>query len=318
MKKSTLSAFALVMSLTLSMSAAAQGVEKLKYGDFESWVTRHIHESSIIGGHNLTLYEIGPTQTIEGNKAYSNLGGSPWATSNVYAKVKGINKGSNAVFPADRGGGNKCAKLTSSIQTVKVLGLINMDVMVAGSIFLGKMIEPISSTSKPYSKMDMGVRYTHRPSALVLDYKVDMPATDTRIKATGFGSKKTLKGRDAAVVFIFLQRRWEDEKGNIHAKRVATGGERFTRSTPWVNGHKIPLKYGDASSAGAWLGLRSGNNAYCAYNSKGKLVPVIEEGWDDPSATPTHVIVMISAGSGEAYIGTEGLTLYVDNVGFAK
>lgn len=46
------------------------------------------------------------------------------------------------------------------------------------------------------------------------------------------------------------------------------------------------------------------------------MVPVTEEGWDSANATPTHIIVMFSAGSGEPYVGTEGLTLYVDNVGF--
>ena len=46
------------------------------------------------------------------------------------------------------------------------------------------------------------------------------------------------------------------------------------------------------------------------------MVPVIEEGWDNANATPTHVILMMSSGNGEPYVGTEGLTLYVDNVGF--
>jgi len=44
-------------------------------------------------------------------------------------------------------------------------------------------------------------------------------------------------------------------------------------------------------------------------------VPVIEEGWASADETPTHIIVMFSAGSGEAYVGTEGLTFYVDNIG---
>ncbi len=66
-----------------------------------------------------------------------------------------------------------------------------------------------------------------------------------------------------------------------------------------------------------WLGLRTKGNAYYARNSKGKLKPVIEEGWDDANAIPTHVVVMMSSGNGEPYVGTEGLTFYVDNVAFA-
>ena len=301
-----------------AMTAEAQKTEKIKYGDFNSWITRNIHESSVIGGKTKKVYEVGPARTIDGNKAYINEGGSPWGTSNVYAKVAGVVKASNAVEPCIRSGHDLCAKLMSKLEHVKVIGLINMDVMVAGSMFLGQMIEPISSTKNPYSKMDMGIAYTKRPKNLVLDYKVDMPDTNIRTKATGFSSQKTLQGHDDAVVFIMLQRRWEAANGNLHAKRVGTGGEKFTKDTKWVNGHKIPIVYGDASNHPelSWVGLRNNSNAYYARNSKGKLRPVVEEGYDSPDATPTHAIVMISAGSGEPYVGTEGLNFYVDNVAF--
>lgn len=312
--------FAALALIGLSaLNAGAYTFEALNYGNFNQWVTRTIHESKIIGGHTKTLYEVGPTQTIDGNNAYVSKS-SPWATSNVYAKVKGITKGSNAVYPAKRSGGNMCAKLASEIETVKVLGLINMDVMVAGSMFLGRMIEPITSTSNPYAKMEMGVPYKKRPKALMLDYMLEVPASNTRIKASGFGKKKTLQGRDHAVVFVLLQRRWEDAQGNIHAKRVASGSEKFGTASGWKNGHAVPLHYGDISKTkyydASTLALRNGQNAYYARNSKGKMVKVQEEGWDSADATPTHAIVMLSAGSGEPYVGSPGLSFYVDNVGF--
>lgn len=309
----------IINCLLICTGTATAQVEPIKYGNFNQWVTREIHESAIIGGHEKTLYEIGPTQTITGNKPYTPLGGSPWGTSNVYAKVSGIVKGSCAVFPADDPGNGKCARLASLLEEVKVLGLINMKVMVAGSMFLGHMIEPITSTSNPYSKMEMGIPYTKRPKSLVFDYKVDMPDVDYRIKATGFGSQKKLKGRDQAVVFVFLQRRWEDAEGNIHAKRVATGGKLFSQGSSWKRSFNLPLVYGNASRKSGYapyLALRSGDNAYYAKNSKGKMVPVTEEGWDEPDARPTHVIVMFSAGNGLPYEGTPGLTLYIDNAGF--
>ncbi len=315
-----ISMLSLVAASRLGSEAASLRLEKIKYGDMNSWVTRTVGESRVIGGNKRTIYEIGPNTTIAGeNKAYTPLGGSPWGTSNVYAHVSGISKGSNAVYPDVRSGSDRCAKLTSKIESLKVLGLINLDVMVSGSIFLGHMIEPITSTKNPYAKMEMGIPYTKRPKALVFDYKVDMPSSLTRTKATGFGGKKTLPGRDAAVVFVFLQRRWEDAQGNIHAKRVATGGERFKVGSGWKNAHQIPLHYGDYSTQPGyqkWLKLLPKERSYYARNSKGKMVPVIEEGWDDADATPTHAIVMMSAGSGEAYVGSEGLTLYVDNVAF--
>ncbi|MCM1076607.1 MAG: PCMD domain-containing protein [Bacteroides sp.] len=298
---------------------AQKNVERIKYGDFSHWVTRNIKESAVIGGNEKTVYEIGPTTTINGNKPYNNLGGSPWGTSNVYAKVSGVTKTSNAVYPFERASGDKCAKLCTQIEKVKVLGMINMDVMVAGSMFLGKMLEPITSTKNPYAKMEMGIPFEKRPEALIFDYKVDMPDVDYRIKSSGFGSKKKLPGRDQAVVFVYLQRRWEDSEGNIHANRVGTGGKQFSSSTQWVNGTKLPIVYGDMSKHGTvpdYLKLRNKDNCYYARNSKGKMVPVIEEGWDDENAKPTHAVVMFSAGNGDPYVGTEGLTLYVDNVGF--
>ena len=311
----------LVLSLLFLISgtqASALTLEKIKYGDFSNWVTRHISESSAIGGKKKTIYAIGPTTTINGNKAYSNMGGSPWATSNVYAKVMGISKATNSVEPAVVNG-NKMAKLTTKIEEVKVLKMIDMEVMVTGTLFQGKVREPISSTSSPYSKMEMGMPYTKRPKALVYDLKVDMPNVNTRIKASGTGAKKTLQGRDQAEVYVILQKRWEDAKGNIHALRVGTGRERFNKSIPLTKGHQLTIHYGDITGQSfykSYMGLLNGKKAYYAYNSKGKLVPVQEEGWAPANATPTHVLVMASTTCGEAFVGTVGITMYVDNFAF--
>lgn len=304
--------------LLCTAQAPALTLEKIKYGDFSNWVTRHISESKAIGGAKKTIYAVGPTQTINGNVAYTPKDGSPWGSSNVYAKVSGITKASNTVEPAVVNG-NKMAKLSTKMEHVKVLGIINMDVMVTGTLFLGKIREPISTTKSPYSKMEMGIPYTKRPKALVFDYKVDMPNVNTRVKSTGFGSKKTLQGRDQAEVYVLLQKRWEDEKGNIHALRVGTGRERYNKSIPLTKGHQLAINYGDITHKPfykPYMGLLNGNKAYYAYNSKGKLVPVQEEGWAPADATPTHVLVMASTTCGEAFVGTEGITMYVDNFAF--
>lgn len=302
----------------MTSPTGALTLEPIRYGDFSRWITRDITESKLIGGNHKTIYEIAPDAHIEGNKPYVNAGGSPWATSNVYAKVSGIVKGSNTVSPYEHDG-DKCAKLEAKMEEVKVLGLINMDVMVAGSIFLGRVFEPITSTKGPYSKMEMGIPYTKRPVALVYDFKVDMPATNTRTKSTGFSSKKTLEGRDNAEVYVLLQKRWEDANGKLYAQRVGTGRERYDRSIAWTKGHRLDIHYGDITRESyykPWMGLLNGERAYYARNSKGKLVPVEEVGWAPADATPTHVLVMASSTCGEAFIGTEGLTLYIDNIAF--
>lgn len=301
------------------MPLSALRLEPIKFGDFSHWVSRDVAESKLLGGARKTIYEIAPSRHIPGeNKVYANEGGSPWATSNVYAKVAGVVKASGTVTPATVNG-SKVARMEARMEHVKVLGLINMDVMVAGTIFLGRIFEPITSPKGPFSKMEMGIPYTKRPKALVYDFKVDMPAANTRVKSTGFSSKKTLPGRDNAEVYVLLQKRWEDKNGKIYAQRVGTGRERYSRSIPWTRGHVLDIHYGDITGKSfykPWMGLLNGSKAYYARNSKGKLVPVEETGWAPADAVPTHVLVMASSSCGEPYVGTEGLTLYIDNVSF--
>lgn len=176
-------------------SIAQQGVkeELLKYGDMDHWVIRNIHESAIIGGKTKTLYEVGPDKTIEGNKAYTNLGGSPWGTSNVMAKVMGVVKTNCSVIRAKRDNGY-CAKLTTHIESVRVLGLMNIKVLAAGSLYLGDMAEPVTGTKEGPKNLNWGIPFTGRPKALKFDYKVLVPGDRNRIKQTGFSSKSTVLG----------------------------------------------------------------------------------------------------------------------------
>lgn len=90
-------------ALCSTAAIAQHKVEMLPFGDMDQWVNREIKESGIIGGHTKNVYAVGPTQTITGAKAYKNLGGSPWATSNVLAKVAGVVKTNTSVFPEERG-----------------------------------------------------------------------------------------------------------------------------------------------------------------------------------------------------------------------
>jgi len=308
------------VTMLLCVSMSAETVEKIPFGDMEQWVTRNIEESRVIGGKTKQVYAIAPTKTINGDEAYRNMGGSPWGTSNVMAKVMGVTKCSNAVYPDNRSGGGRCCKMSTILEECKVLGLINMEVLVAGSIFLGEMDEPIKNSKNPYSKMEMGMAFTKRPKALQFDYRLIVPEEDARIYSSGFGSKKRYAGRDNAEVYIILQQRWEDKDGKLYAKRVGTGRERYSQATSgWVNGHRIEVMYGDIRNRAEYrdyMGLLSGDRAYYARNSKGKLVAVEEVGWAASDATPTHVLVMASSGCGTAYIGTVGMTLWVDNMSF--
>ncbi len=298
-------------------SIAQQGVkeELLKYGDMDHWVIRNIHESAIIGGKTKTLYEVGPDKTIEGNKAYTNLGGSPWGTSNVMAKVMGVVKTNCSVIRAKRDNGY-CAKLTTHIESVRVLGLMNIKVLAAGSLYLGDMAEPVTGTKEGPKNLNWGIPFTGRPKALKFDYKVLVPGDRNRIKQTGFSSKSTVLGQDYAVAVFVLQKRSEDANGNITAKRVGTMVVKYGKTTDgWVNGAPYKIHYGDITKMIGYdaelMGLRNGDYAR---NSKGKSVSVVETGWAKADECPTHMALQFASSHGGAYIGTPGNTLWVDNV----
>ena len=309
----------ILLAYMLLMSINGYGQERFvpfKYGDFNSWVTRHVKESGIIGGDTKTLYEVGPTQSISGNEPYTNKGGSPWGTSNVMAKVSGITKTNVSVFREKRDAGY-CAKLVTHIEKVKVLGLININVLAAGSLYLGDMKEPITGTKEGPQALNWGIPFTGRPKALRYDYKVAIANSPDRIRLTGFSGKSVIKGKDLAVTVLLLQKRHEDAKGNITAKRVGTLVITYDKSTQeWKNGATYEIWYGDIRRRKDYnaelMGLRSTDYAR---NSHGKSVPVKETGFATAGEKPTHLVLQFSSSHGGAYIGSPGNTFWVDNVG---
>lgn len=311
--------------LTLSLSGISQVLpsereELIPYGDFDSWLVRVIDESFIIGGKTKYLYEIAPADTIKGDIPYKSSSASPWRTSNVLAHVSGITKCSVSVFPEQRDKGN-CVRLETLMETCKVLGIINISVLVPGTIYLGQMMEPIRDTKNPQSKLNAGIPFTQRPKAVVLDYKFSTPETDHRIKSTGFSRQRTVPGRDSCELYVILQKRWEDADGNVYAKRVGTLVRRFFKNTPdWVNNYRAEILYGDISSSPefrSYMGLIPKEESLYCVNSRGKSVPIHEIGWASPDETPTHLVFRASSSCGEVYVGTIGNKFYLDNIRLA-
>lgn len=200
---------------------------------------------------------------------------------------------------------------------MKVLGVININVLASGTIFLGEMIEPITDTKNPQSKLVTGIPFTKKPKALQFDYKVTTGGPSKRVN--GMGSGTDAKRNDKAEIQILLQKRWEDKDGNVHAKRIGTGWELMDKSVKtWQNKHRLTVNYGDITKQsyyGAHMALRTGSNAYYTRNSKGKMVPIIEEGWGTADDEVTHLIVQFSSSNGGAYIGNTDSRLWIDNVG---
>ena len=304
-----------IVCLLACLAASAQSYEKVPFGDFEQWAVRYVTESQIIGGQEKTLYVIGPTDTVRGNEVY-DYKNTIWSTSNAFAKVMGVVKISNNVTP-DNGPMGKCAKLATQIATCKVAGMLNIKVLAAGSIYWGKMLEPVTGVSDPFAFIDWGIPFTKRPKALVLNYKSNIPNTGKLVKGT---TTRTIEfdGYDPAEILFVLQYRWEDDKGNIHAKRVGTVIYHVDQSSDgWMKDFRIPVIYGDARESAdyqPYMDLLSGERTMYAINSKGKKKPILEEAWADADCPVTHAIMWLTSGSCGAFTGALDNVLWVDEV----
>ena len=295
---------AIIVALLLAASPAfAQRVEPVPFGDFEQWTRREIKESGILGGNVRTVYVIGPEETIVGNEVY-DYSRTIWASSNAYARVAGITKTSVTVEPA-QGPDGLCARLTTRFAECKVAGVVNISVLATGSIYWGRMLEPVTGVKDPFSMMDWGIPFTGKPSALLLDISAQLPNTGKLVRGTTF-SHKEFPGEDPCQILLLLQLRWEDADGNIHALRVGTAIRRIGQSTDgWVQNMRVPVVFGDYTPL---------PNALYAVNSRGERKPILEEGRADENTPVTHAILQISAGSCGAFTGALGNTLDVDNI----
>ena len=309
--------FFLFLTSILNLSLYSQErIEYLPYGKMDSWTVRYIKESILLGGKTRALYVIAKTDTLRQNKPYPyGRNGSPWGTSNAYAKVCGVEKVAVSVTPERRGKGY-CCRLETTLQTVKAVG-IDLKALATGSIYTGRLLDPVTleGIKVPMKAIDMGIPFSKRPIALMLDYKAVIQHGKAMVRATGSTKVTTVKGQDAGEIILFLQHRWEDADGNIFAYRVGTATERITQSIPqWHNNHRLPVRYGDISKQSdfkSWEKLS--RDRFMARNSKGKMVPIQEVGYK-ADATPTHLILQISAGCQEPFTGCPGNVVWVDNI----
>lgn len=288
------------------------------FGTFDRWSTREVKESAIIGGATEKLYEFYGNQenVFTGKTPFSAPDGYLWRTNNVLAIVAGVVKTNNTIFPEERGDGY-CCRIETHIEEVRALGVINMDVTCQGAMFVGVLPEPITTTKDPMAKVFYGLPFKGFPKSLQMDIKADVG--HEVIRGTGFSKLKPMGYEDSAEITFILQKRWEDEEGNVHALRVATAIVRIDEDIPeWINGYQLDLHYGDITGASFYkdyMGLKTDpETAYHALNSKGRNVIIHEEGWAEPGTEPTHMILNIISSCGKAFYGGVGNTLWIDNV----
>lgn len=278
--------------LFIALGAHAQErIEPIPFGDFEHWKSSTIKESSLIGGQTKTLYKIGGS----------------WSSSNAHAKAFGIDKVSVSVTPEKRGEGT-CCRMESTLETVSAIG-IDFKALATGSIFTGKMIDVVGmkQSNDPNSAIDMGVPFTGRPSALILDYKA-LIQDAAAVYAPAKTKVKEVAGRDKGHITLILQHRWE-ENGHVYAYRVGTAVQYINQTTDWKNDFRLPIVYGDAGKASKELS----NNRHKTHNSEGKMVCIEEVDFRE-DVQPTHLIIQISAGSMPPFTGCPGNTIWVDNI----
>lgn len=322
MRRTRFSCLSLAIFLLSASSVYAQDdiVDRINsYGTFDRWCVREIKESGLIGGQTKYLYEFygEPTDTLRtGKEPFRSPEDYLWRTNNVLAVVAGVVKTNNTVFPEERGDGY-CARIETHIEEVKALGIVNMDVTCQGVMLIGDLPEPIKDTKSPMAKVDYGLPFNGKPKAVRLDYKADVG--HEVIRGTGFSKLKPLGMPDWAELTVILQKRWEDEDGNVHALRVGTGIERIMEDVPeWKNGHEITIHYGDITDEGFYedyMGLKTDpETAYHTINSKGKNVMIQEEGWAEPGTEPNHMMIHFISSCGKAFYGGVGNTLWIDNV----
>lgn len=307
----------IISFLSISSNINSQRVEKIPFGDMEQWQTRIIKESFLLGGDTKKLYDLAPTAEKKGAIPYRRNNISPWASSNVLASPAGIVKTSCSVTPEKRGNGY-CARLEVVEERCKAIGIVNIVVVASGSIYLGGMQEPVKSAKDPMSKLDQGIPFTKRPVALQFDYKTKREHQVFR--ATGSPKISKLEGTDSAEAMLLLIHRWEDEDGNVYAKRVGTAMEKFGKDVlVWQNDYQVPIHYGNITKEPfykSYMGLinSSSPNPYYTTNSKGKMVPVQEVGWAEAGEEPTHMILKISSSDLGPYVGTVGSVFWIDNI----
>ena len=278
--------------LFIALGAHAQErIEPIPFGDFEHWKSSTIKESSLIGGQTKTLYKIGGS----------------WSSSNAHAKAFGIDKVSVSVTPEKRGEGT-CCRMESTLETVSAIG-IDFKALATGSIFTGKMIDVVGmkQSNDPNSAIDMGVPFTGRPSALILDYKA-LIQDAAAVYAPAKTKVKEVAGHDKGHITLILQHRWE-ENGHVYAYRVGTAVQYINQTTDWKNDFRLPIVYGDAGKASKELS----NNRHKTHNSEGKMVCIEEVDFRE-DVQPTHLIIQISAGSMPPFTGCPGNTIWVDNI----
>ena len=289
---------------------------QLNYSSLDFWYARKVKESALLSGKTIELFGVGK---VDPNSDFYNTSlkddKSPWSTTNIYSKMV-LDIGNTRVFPEKRGNGY-CCRLETKIRKDNIVGM-KVEVLIAGTLFVGEMIEPVKGVKDPLKNVNQGVPFNKKPKAVKFDYKYKVG--EKRVNA--IYNVKPVSGTDKADFALILQKRWEDKDGNVFATRIGGARQFFTGAlSNWVNGALFPVTYGDPTHFPQYdektMGLIPGVSEVYVKNSQNKMVPLVETGWGKPDDVPTHLIMYFTSSyQGVDFTGSTETVFWVDNIEF--
>jgi hypothetical protein len=287
---------------------------QLNYSLLDFWYARKVKESILLSGNIIELFGVGkiePQSDFFDTRLKDEI--SPWSTTNIYAKMV-LDIGNARVYPEKRGTGY-CCRMETAIRKDNIVGL-KVEVLIAGTLFVGDMIEPVRGMKDPLKNVNQGIPFTEKPKAIKFDYKYSVGKQ--RVKADY--RVVPVEGIDKAEFCLVLQKRWEDTNGNVFATRIGGARQFFTGSVnQWINGAEFPIIYGDITNLPNYdaktMGLINADMSVYVKNSQNKMVRLIETGWEKSDDRPTHLILYYTSSyEGVQYIGSPKTVFWVDNI----
>jgi hypothetical protein len=303
-------------SANINSSSFIDSKGQLNYSSLDFWYSRKVKESAVLSGKTIELYGVGK---VDSNSDFYDMTlkdpKSPWSTTNIYSKMV-LDIGNTRVFPEKRGD-EYCCRLETAIRKDNILGL-KVEVLIAGTLFLGELIEPVKGVKDPLKNVNQGIPFNKKPKAVKFDYKYNVG----KKQVNAVYNVKSVEGTDKADFAMILQKRWEDKDGNVFATRIGGARQLFTGSvSDWINGATFPVTYGDPTHLPQYdektMGLIPAVSEVYVKNSHNKMVSLVETGWGKPNDIPTHLIMYFTSSyQGVNYTGSTETKFWVDNIEF--